>query len=431
MRRWIHTAHVAAATCLLLLSGCTFTSKSDHIDVQDPVGSTALLLSDWHPGNAFVIDGPERFLVTCAGVGGNKAGTEYDVVFPVIENGKALVNRDKLKKAPRVKARLLYPDLDRRDPDVLRDVAVLQLAEPPPEGVPLLKLAAAEPARDATVSLLTTGPKTNLTWSHSSATVQDAAPRKASFPDKARHIAARMFELNLDGKLAKGVNGGPVVNDKNELVGVVASEPVQGDKLQCVALSEVRAALGGAYRQLAVQASDEGRKLLDQAKGDKAKAPEAMKKFDEAVAYCNKALEVSPNDARTYNERGATYSFKDQYDKAVADYTQALKLDPQLALAYRNRGSAYLHLKEYQKAVDDCTEALKRTNNQYPMALYTRSLAYEKMNKNAEASQDKKVLKELSEPRYVMVSRTGGTEYKAPEPPAYSKPAYTGPAVHC
>src|SRR5262249_55504647 len=160
----------------------------------------------------------------------------------------------------------------------------------------------------------------------------------------------------------------------------------QGEKLQCISLTELRAVLGGAHRQLAARASDEGRKLLEQAKGDKKLEEEAKQQMDEAIAQCNKALAIAPHDPRTYNERGAAYSFKDQFEKAVADYTQAIRLDPDLALAYRNRGSAYYHLgaaakdagagaQFYQKAIDDCTEALKKTEGRYPMALYTRSQA--------------------------------------------------------
>jgi tetratricopeptide (TPR) repeat protein len=426
MRRWKHIAHITGATFVLLLSGCSFISKSDYIDVQDPVSATVLILDDWNPGSGFVIDGPERFLVTSARVGGVRAGKEVDVVFPVIENGKALVNKEKLRKSTHAKAKVLYPDVERYDPDTLRDVSILQLADAPPEGFVTLKLAATDPENGASVSLLTAASKTTVVWTHSTSTVQGSGPKKAKYDADMRHISARMFELDLDGKQARGVAGGPVVNDKNELVGLVASDPVQKEKLQCISLTEVRVVLGGAHRQLAAKASDEGRRLLDQAGDDKKREEEGKQKMDEAIAQCNKALAIAPHDPRTYNERGAAYSFKDQFDKAVADYTQAIRLDPDLALAYRNRGSAYYHLgtttkdpaaaaQLYQKAVDDCTLALNKTDGRYPMALYTRSQAYAKLNKKTESEADTRALNHLSEPRYVVISKTGDTGVRSPE----------------
>jgi len=52
-----------------------------------------------------------------------------------------------------------------------------------------------------------------------------------------------------------------------------------------------------------------------------------------------------------------------EYQKALADYNRAIQLDPQHALAYNNRGNAYSSLEEYQKAIADYDRALQLDPN--------------------------------------------------------------------
>ncbi|MGB5772260.1 MAG: tetratricopeptide repeat protein, partial [Crocosphaera sp.] len=49
-------------------------------------------------------------------------------------------------------------------------------------------------------------------------------------------------------------------------------------------------------------------------------------------------------------ESGYLHYNLSEYDKAIADYTKAIELNPNYAYAYNNRGLAYYNLKEYQKA---------------------------------------------------------------------------------
>ncbi|MBW2177988.1 MAG: tetratricopeptide repeat protein, partial [Deltaproteobacteria bacterium] len=41
------------------------------------------------------------------------------------------------------------------------------------------------------------------------------------------------------------------------------------------------------------------------------------------------------------------------------DYNRAIEIDPQLANSYANRGSAYSHLGQYKKAIADYEKALE------------------------------------------------------------------------
>ena len=63
----------------------------------------------------------------------------------------------------------------------------------------------------------------------------------------------------------------------------------------------------------------------------------AMRIFDKAIADYTAALNLTPNDARLYNNRGSAYAAEGKLDQAIVDYDEALRIDPNNADAKRNR----------------------------------------------------------------------------------------------
>ena len=51
-------------------------------------------------------------------------------------------------------------------------------------------------------------------------------------------------------------------------------------------------------------------------------------KFDSAIADCNKAIELNPELAEAYNNRGDAYGNKGELDSAIADCNKAIELNP-------------------------------------------------------------------------------------------------------
>jgi tetratricopeptide (TPR) repeat protein len=90
------------------------------------------------------------------------------------------------------------------------------------------------------------------------------------------------------------------------------------------------------------------------------------KQYDEAIQDLEKAISLDQNYQWAkdnlkgiYYDRGLAYKKQGDYDKAIAEYTGALKLDPNYAKAYNNRGNAYDKKGEYDKALTDYTEAIR------------------------------------------------------------------------
>jgi tetratricopeptide (TPR) repeat protein len=80
-------------------------------------------------------------------------------------------------------------------------------------------------------------------------------------------------------------------------------------------------------------------------------------------------------DAEFYLKRGEDFSGARQYDRAIADYTAAIQLKPDHAEAYNDRGFAYYLKGDAERAIADYTRAIELRPN-YPKAYNSRGVAY-------------------------------------------------------
>ena len=80
-----------------------------------------------------------------------------------------------------------------------------------------------------------------------------------------------------------------------------------------------------------------------------------------------KAIELNPDHAEAYNNRGVAFSKQSELDSsprsnltvvsAIKNYNSAIGLNPELVPAFYNRGEAWLRLGEWEKAKSDLTVA--------------------------------------------------------------------------
>ena len=96
---------------------------------------------------------------------------------------------------------------------------------------------------------------------------------------------------------------------------------------------------------------------------------------EKAIASYNRAIELDPDDAFAYNNRGVVYSNKEEYEKAIADYNRAIELDSDFACVYNNRGVVYSNKEEYEKAIADYNRAIE-LDSDFAGAYYNRGNAY-------------------------------------------------------
>jgi tetratricopeptide (TPR) repeat protein len=335
-------------------------------------------------GTGWVVDLGRRLVVTNHHVVLNE--DRVIVIFPIFKNGKPVSERGAYAEERGVRGKVL-------DTDVKRDLAVIQLMDPPPEGTVEIKLAAesADPS-DRVHSIGNPGASDGL-WAYTSGTVRNIfdndwhhldLDRKTKTYRKAR-VCATQSPLN------PGDSGGPMVNDKGELVAVVSSgkQKHNGQPVQLMSnnidVTEVRAFVDQTRRLIDPKTAADF-VLRGERRTARGKYNEAIADFsaaikldrncaaafrqrgwafgckgdhDTTIADCNEALRLNPDDAFSYENRGWAYDKKGQFDQAVADYTRAIQMDTKFSRAYNNRGIVYHKRKDYTRAIADFTRALE------------------------------------------------------------------------
>ncbi len=130
-----------------------------------------------------------------------------------------------------------------------------------------------------------------------------------------------------------------------------------------------------------------------------------IQRFDEAVKFYEKALQVKPDDYDTIIKTGNTYFDSKQFDKAQKWYLRALEKKPSDINVRTDLGITFVEGEnpDLDRAVKEFQTALA-TNPTYEPTLYNLGIAYFKKN---DLQQAGKVLSQLetSNPQSRLVER--------------------------
>lgn len=89
------------------------------------------------------------------------------------------------------------------------------------------------------------------------------------------------------------------------------------------------------------------------------------KNYTEAIDNYDKALKISLDYTKAYNNKGLAYRNKGEYDKAIEAYDKAIRINPNLEGAYCNRGDAYCLKGKYDKAIENYKQAINIIQKRY------------------------------------------------------------------
>ncbi|WP_414577668.1 tetratricopeptide repeat-containing serine protease family protein [Anabaena sp. CCY 9402-a] len=109
--------------------------------------------------------------------------------------------------------------------------------------------------------------------------------------------------------------------------------------------------------------------------------------FPGAIDDFEQALKINSQDADAYNNRGLARSALGDKKSAIADYDRALKINPNYVIAYNNRGIAHNSLDDSRKAIADFNQALK-INPNYAEAYGGRGISYYQLGDKKRAIAD-------------------------------------------
>lgn len=91
--------------------------------------------------------------------------------------------------------------------------------------------------------------------------------------------------------------------------------------------------------------------------------------------------------ATQYKEKGTKFAKEGNYTEAIENLNKAIQIEPNYAAAYNNRGIVRMELKEYEEAISDFTQAIK-INNQDPAYYINRAITWEKIDEIHDAIDD-------------------------------------------
>ena len=160
---------------------------------------------------------------------------------------------------------------------------------------------------------------------------------------------------------------------------------------------------GGAYTQFY-------RGFVCQERGNEATiSEEKREEYEKAIKHYTQAIQLKPNLAEAYNNRGSVHRDLGNFDDAITDLDKAIDLDPNYAEAYSSRGLAYKQRGNYECAIVDLDKAIALNPN-YVEAYNNRGNTYSRKGKHECAIAEFNKAIQLK-PDYAEAYNNRGTAY--------------------
>ena len=194
--------------------------------------------------------------------------------------------------------------------------------------------------------------------------------------------------LQMTAPISPGSSGGPVLNNKGQVIGISVSvhRALDAQNLNFAIPSNYLKALLGEARP-AKPLSENSQSISAETYFFRGNAKYELGLYHAAVADYNKTIGLKPDYASAYYNRGNAKAALKQYFAAIADYTAAIGLKPDLADAYNNRGIAKAKLGRYFPAISDFDMAIGLKPD-YADAYYSRGNAKYNLKQYAAAISD-------------------------------------------
>ena len=97
-----------------------------------------------------------------------------------------------------------------------------------------------------------------------------------------------------------------------------------------------------------------------------------LNKYDEAIKYWKKAIELNSRYFFGYNNLANVYFKKNEFKKALECYDKAIEIKPDYYEAYHNKGNVFVNLDDFTNAIKSFDKAIQIKNDYLP-ALKSRN----------------------------------------------------------
>ncbi len=82
-------------------------------------------------------------------------------------------------------------------------------------------------------------------------------------------------------------------------------------------------------------------------------------RYEEAVEACDRAIELQPDGALAWKNKGVAFFRLRRYEEALEACDRAIELQPDYASAWKNKGVVLNELGRYEKALEACDRVIE------------------------------------------------------------------------
>ncbi len=202
--------------------------------------------------------------------------------------------------------------------------------------------------------------------------------------------------LRLKTVLSPGNSGGPIINRAGEVIGIAvagSSSPTGtgADDVRefayAIPSNAVKTLLAEVGAVEPLETWKQRPRIRAYVEASQGYIKQKERQYEAAIKHYTDALQLNPDLAEIYHNRGTLQNLLGKPESAMADWDAALAHNPDFTEAYFNRGAAKTTLGDFEGGIVDCTTAIKCNPDAAP-AYYNRAQARMELKQYTEGIED-------------------------------------------
>ncbi len=226
--------------------------------------------------------------------------------------------------------------------------------------------------------------------------VEERGARGAVTEATLHGIRSNDAHLRLKTVLSPGNSGGPVINRAGQVIGIAVAGSSSATETGANNIREfayaipsnaVKALLAEAAAPEPLETWRQRPRIRAYVEASHGYVKQKERQYEAAIKHYTDALQLNPDLAEIYHNRGTLQNLLGHHESAIADWDAALARNPDFTEAYFNRGAAKTTLGDFEGGIADCSTAIECNPDAAP-AYYNRAQARMGLKQYTEGIED-------------------------------------------